>query len=33
MTDMIIAQRSFQANTNVLNRARETYERTLEIGQ
>lgn len=33
MTDMIIAQRSYQANTNVLNRAREAYERTLDIGK
>lgn len=33
MTDLIIAQRSYQANTNVLNRARESYERALEIGQ
>ena len=33
MTDLIIAQRSFQANSNVLNRARESYERALEIGK
>ena len=33
MTDIIIAQRSFQANSNVLNRARESYERALEIGK
>jgi flagellar basal-body rod protein FlgC len=33
MTDMIVAQRSYQLNISVFERAREGYQRALEIGK
>ena len=33
MTSLIIAQRAYQANVTVFERARDAYQRALEIGQ
>jgi flagellar basal-body rod protein FlgC len=33
MGDMIIAQRAYQANANVIDRAKDTYEAALNIGK
>jgi flagellar basal body rod protein FlgC len=33
MTHLIVAQRSYQANVTVFERARDSYQRALEIGR
>jgi flagellar basal-body rod protein FlgC len=33
MGDMIIAQRAYQANASVVDRAKETYEAAMNIGK
>ena len=33
MTNLIIAQRAYQANVTVFERARDSYQRALEIGR